>query len=201
MGTPFQHLLDDSQSGPHLVGYTSNTLPLFLEGLEQVRESQILDVGSICGDNIRFFAQRVKRLYICDMFFHLSRDPHGVLPPNQVWKYLDYPPRSFDGILLWNLVDYLNDSQVGRIAALFCDILKPGGMIFTSLTGKSMAGTVACSFVVKDRFRLDINPEPEIDLALHLRTNREVLEILSPFTPAKSFLYQNGVREYLFRNN
>ena len=201
MGTSFQHLLSNSQSGPHLPGYTSNALRLFLEDLEQVRESQILDVGSICGDNITFFAQRVKRLYLCDMFFHLSRDPRGILPPNQIWKHLDYPPRSFDGILLWNLVDYLNDWQVGRIAALCHDMLKPGGMLLASLAGKSFAGTVACSFVVKDRFRLGINPKPEIDLSLHIRSNREVLKLLSLFTLEKSFLYQNGVREYLLRKD
>ena len=166
-----------------------------------MRESQILDVGSICGDNITFFAQRVKRLYLCDMFFHLSRDPRGILPPNQIWKHLDYPPRSFDGILLWNLVDYLNDWQVGRIAALCHDMLKPGGMLLASLAGKSFAGTVACSFVVKDRFRLGINPKPEIGLSLHIRSNREVLKLLSLFTLEKSFLYQNGVREYLLRKD
>ena len=164
-------------------------------------ESQILDVGSICGNNIRFFAQRVKKLYICDMLFHLNRDPRGMLPPDQIWKHLDYPPRSFDGILLWNLLDYLNDSQAGRIAALCHDMLKPGGMLLATLSGKSMAGTVPCSFVVKDRFFLDINPKPEIDLSLHIRSNREVLELLPRFTPEKSFLYQNGVREYLLRND
>ena len=201
MGTSFQHLLGNSQSGPHFPGYTSNALRLFSEGLEQVRESQILDVGSICGDNITFFARRVKRLYVCDMFFQLSRDPSGILHPDQVWKHLDYPPHSFDGILLWNLVDYLNDRQVVRIAALCYDMLKPGGMILASLAGKSMAGTVACSLVVKDRFRLDIHPKPEIDLSLHIRSNREVLELLALFTPVKSFLYQNGVREHLFQKD
>ena len=166
-----------------------------------MRESQVLDVGSICGDNIRFFAQRVKRLYICDMFFHLSRDPRGILPQNQIWKHLDYPPNSFDGILLWNLLDYLNDSQVSRITTLCHEMLKPEGMVLASLAGKSMSGTVPCSFVVKDRFRLEINPKPEIDLSPHIRSNREVLELLSLFTPEKSYLYQNGIREYLLRNN
>ena len=201
MGAPFKHLLDNSQPGPLIPDYTSNALRLFLEGLEQVRESQILDVGSICGNNITFFAQRVKRLYICDMVFHLCKDPSGTLPPDQIWNHLDYPPRSFDGILLWNLFDYLNDRQVSRIATLCHDMLKPEGMVLASFAGKNTAGSVACSFVIKDGFRLDINPKPEIDLPLNIRSNREVLELLSLFTPEKSFLYQNGVREYLLRNN
>jgi len=166
-----------------------------------VRESYVLDLGPVCSDNITFFAQRVKRLYLCDMFFHLRRDPREILPPNQVWKHLNYPPRSFHGILLWNLVDHLDDQQVCRIAALCYEMLKQGGTVFASLAGKSVVGTVASSFVVKDGFRLKINPKPEMDLPLHVRNNREVLELLSPFTPVKSFLYQNGVREYLFRND
>ena len=201
MGSSYQHLLDNSRVEAHLPDYTSNALRLFLEGLEQVQENHVLDVGSVCGDNITFFAQRVKRLYICDIFFHLSRDPREILPPNQFWKHLDYPPQSFHGILLWNLVDHLDDGEVGRIAQLCHDIVKPGGMIFASLTGKSVVGTVACSFVVKDGYRLDINPKPDMDLPLHIRSNRELLELLSPFTPVKSFLYQNGVREYLFRHD
>ena len=201
MGTPLQHLPGNSQSGPHIPDYTSNALRLFLQGLEQVRESQILDVGSISGNNISFFAQRVKRLYICDMVFNLSKDPRGALPTDQIWNHLDYPPRRLDGILLWNLVDYLNDGQAAEIAALCHDMLKPGGMVLAFFAGKGMAGSAACSFVVKDGFHLSINPKPEIGLSLHIRSNREVMELLSLFTPEKSFLYQNGVREYLFRND
>jgi hypothetical protein len=197
----FLHLLGNSLSEPHLSDYTSNALRLFLEGLEQVRESQILDVGSARGDNITFFAQRVKRLYICDMFFHLSRDPREILPPNQVWKHFDYPPHSFHGILLWNLVDHLDDWEVGRIAELCYEMLKPGGMLLASLTGKGAVGTVAYSFVIKDGYRLNISPKPDMDLPLHVRSNREVQELLSLFTPVKSFLYRNGLREYLFRHD
>ena len=201
MGSSYQHLLDNSRVEAHLPDYTSNALRLFLEGLEQVQENHVLDVGSVCGDNITFFAQRVKRLYICDMFFHLSQGPREILPPNQFWKHLDYPPQSFHGILLWNLVDHLDDGEVGRMAELCYEMLKPGGMILASLTGKSVVGTVACSFVVKDDYRLHINPKPDMDLPLHVRSNREVLELLSLFTPVKSFLYQNGLREYLFRHD
>jgi hypothetical protein len=201
LGSSFQHLLGNPRPEPHLSDYTSKTLRLFLEGLDLARESRVLDIGSVCGDNITFFAHRVKRLYICDMFFHLRRDPREILPPNQVWKHLDYPPQSFNGILLWNLVDHLDDWEVGRMAELCYDMLKPGGMLLASLTGKSAVGTIACSFVVKDGYRLNINPKPDMDLPLHIRSNREVLERLSLFTLVKSFLYQNGVREYLFQHD
>lgn len=103
--------------------------------------------------------------------------------------------------MLWNLVDHLGDREVGRIAELCHDMVKPGGLVLASLAGKRVVETAACFFVVKDGFRLNINPKPDMDLPFHVRSNREVLELLSLFTPVKSFLYQNGVREYLFRSD
>ena len=201
MGSSFEYLAGNPSSESKLSDFTSNALRLFLEGLEQVREAQILDVGPVCGENISFLAQRVKRLYICDMFFYLSRDSRKNLHPDEVWKHLDYPPQSFDGILLWNLVDHLGDSEAGRIAELCYKILKPGGMLLSSLTGQSSVGTVACSFVVRDGYRLNIELRPSMHLPVYVRNNREVLELLLLFTPEKSFRYQNGLREYFFRRD
>jgi len=116
-----------------------------------------------------------------------------------VWKHLDYPAQSFDGILLWNLVDHLDDREVSRTAELCYKILKPGGMLLSSLTAQSSLGKVACSFVVRDGYRLNIELRPSMDLPFYVRNNREVLELLLLFSPEKSFRYQNGLREYFFR--
>jgi len=199
LGSSFGHLAGNPPSESKLSDYTSNALRLFLEGLEQVREAQILDVGPVCGENISFFARRVKRLYICDMFFNLSRDSRKNQHSDDVWKHIDYPARSFDGILLWNLVDHLDDREVGRTAELCYKILKPGGMLLCSVTGHSSFGTVACSFVVRDGYRLNIELRPSMHLPSYVRSNREVLELLLLFRAEKSFRYQNGLREYFFR--
>ena len=198
MGSSFEYLAGNPSSESKLSDFTSNALRLFLEGLEQVREAQVLDVGPVCGENISFFAQRVKRLYICDMFFNLSRDSRKNLHPDEVWKHLDYPSQSFDGILLWNLVDHLDDREVGLTADLCYKILKPGGMLLSSVTGQSSIGTAACSFVVREGYRLNIESRPTMDLPLYVRNNREVLELLLLFRAEKSFRYQNGLREYFF---
>ena len=65
---------------PELASHTSNVLPLFVNDLE----GQVLDVGPVCGSNITFFAQRVKRLYVCDMFLFLDRKRSKGLPLNKV---------------------------------------------------------------------------------------------------------------------
>lgn len=201
MVTSSQQTCEDSYSELHPTGHTSNVLQLFAEGLERVKESQVLDVGPVCGDNISFLAQRVRRLYICDMFFHLERDRREGLPPTQVWRYLDYPPQSFDGILLWNLVDHLGDQQVARLVEVCHDMVRPGGIVLVFLMGEQVVGSVVYSFVIKDRFQLHIRPQPHLHLPQHVRKNREVLANLAPFTLVKAFLYHNGVREFFFQRD
>ena len=135
------------------------------------------------------------------MFSNLSRDSSKDLYSDEVWKHLVYPDQSFDGILLWNLLDHLNDREASQTAELCYKILKPGGMLLSSLTGKTSVETVACSFMVRDGYRLNIELRPSMHLPSYVRNNREVLELLHLFRPEKSFRYQNGLREYFFRRD
>ena len=72
---------------------------LFVETLEQRQDVQILDVGPVCGENIMFFAHRVTRLYVCDMFLRLDRNRRKGLPSNKVWGHLNYYEELVD--FLW----------------------------------------------------------------------------------------------------
>ncbi|MBW2669279.1 MAG: hypothetical protein JRD87_05235 [Deltaproteobacteria bacterium] len=79
----------DLNHDPGAVGYTSNALKLFLEHLEQRPEKKLLDVGPVCQENIRFFASRAKKLYVCDMFIRLDRCIRKGSPVDQIWDKLD----------------------------------------------------------------------------------------------------------------
>jgi hypothetical protein len=101
----------DTNIQPETADYTSSILKLFIENLEDQPQKQVLDVGPACHENIIFFTRHVKRLYICDMFLHLMRCLSKKRPVSQIWKHLDYPPETFDGILLWELADRLDEQE------------------------------------------------------------------------------------------
>jgi hypothetical protein len=184
-----------------LATYTSNVLRLFVEGLGGRQGGQVLDMGPVCGSNISFFAQRVKKHYVCDMFLHLDRNLRNGLPLSRIGRDLDYPPQSFDGILLWDLIDHLDDSEVRRVVEMGEKMVRPGGMVMVIALGEQVIDQVVNSFVIGDGFRLYLRPQPHLDLPLHFRQNREVLALLAPFRPVKSFIYRNGIREFLFQRD
>lgn len=180
--------------------YTSNILRLFVDGLKGRRETQILDIGPACGENISFLAQQVKRLYVCDMFHRLDQDRRKGLPPSQVWRHLDYPPQSFDGILLWDLAERLDDREAGKLVKLCHSLVKPGGMVTVFAPGKKASPSLVNTFVIGDNLRVYLRPQPHLALPLRSRQNRDVLAMMAPFKPVKSYIYRIGLEEFLFQH-
>ena len=193
-------LADFSWIDPNPAHYTSNGLRLFFESLEGRNEVQVLDVGPVCSDNINFLAKRVKRLYICDLFLRLDQYRRQGLPLSRVLRDLDYPPQSFDGILLWELTDHLDDREIDMLARKCHLMVKRRGIVMTIAQGEHAVSSVS-SFVIRDAYRLHLRPQPQLELPLHIRQNRAVLGMLAPFIPLKSFIYRNGFREFLFKRS
>jgi hypothetical protein len=181
------------------VNYTSSVLHLFVRALERRQKAQVLDLGPVCGENIDFFAHRVQRLYVCDMFIRLDRNRRKGVPSSWAWRQIDYPPQSFHGILLWDLADHLHDREVERLVELCRNMVKPSGIIAVFVLGAKALSNTMNSFVIGDGLRLHLRPQPHLDLPLHVRQNREVLSLFTPFTPVRSVIYRNGLREFLFR--
>jgi len=189
----------DLNHDPGVVGYTSNALKLFMEHLQQRPERNLLDVGPVCQENIRFFASRVKKLYVCDMFIRLGRCIRKGSPVDQIWDKLDYPPQKFDGILLWELADRLDDPDVKRLVTLCHTLLRPGGMAMVVVLGDQSRSSAANAFVVGQNFRVYLRPQPHLHLPLRSRQNRDVLSMMAPFIPARSFICRPGFMEFLFK--
>jgi hypothetical protein len=181
---------------PH---HTSNVLRVFTERLQRVQNTQLLDLGPVCGENINFFARRVKRLFVCDMFLRLDLAYRQGLGTTHVWQHLDYPPPSFDGIMLWGLIDYLNDSELRELLDLCNTMLKPSGTLLAVVQDEFTASSTVNSYVIADNFEVYLRPQPHLSLSLRRRHNRERLAILSPFTPIKSFVSRDGIGEILLQ--
>jgi hypothetical protein len=187
-----EHSLDD---------YTSMVLQMYLETLEQSSAAQLLDVGSVCEENIKFFAQRVKRFHVCDMFLRLNWNQRQDLPAKEVCERFDYEPQSFDGINLWDFIDHLNENEATKLVKHCHALLKPKGMMIVISFEEHSAPSQINSFIVQDRYRLTFRLQPHLDLPCYYRSNRILTDMLSEFASVKSFIYRNGVREFLCKRD
>lgn len=179
--------------------YTSRILPLFVEFLDDHPKGNLLDVGAVCGENIRFFASRVAKLYVCDLFQRLCQETKRGRSASHIWPDLNYPVGSFEAVQLWDLADHLEDRDFTRLVELCVLMLKPKGMMMLIAMGEQADPASSISLAIGEAFRLHFRAQPDMDLPRHYRHNRELIAMLSPFKLVKSFIFRNGLREFLFQ--
>ena len=190
---------NNSEAESFPVGYKSAILKEFIDSLEGLKYSRTLDLGPVCQENITFFALRMGRHYVCDMFLRSKQEEHKELHPGGGWKQLDYPDRNFDGIQLWDLCDHLEDDDVNRLVAQCYSMLRATGLLMLMAFEKKPASSIVNTFVIGEDYRVDIRPQPHLELPWNFRHNRALTSLLSNFTIVRSFRYHSGIREFLLK--
>ena len=188
-----------SDTEPFPVGYSSTILEQFVDSLEGRRDVRTLDAGPVCQENIMFFGRRMSRHYVCDLFLGLQQELAQKHNPPHLFKQLDFPPRSFDGIQLWDLIDHLDDSQVRQLIARCFDMLRATGLLMLIAFEKKPVPAIINAFVADRQYRVDFRQQPHLDLPWYCRHNRAFMSMLAEFDVVKLFRYRNGLREFLFQ--
>lgn len=179
--------------------FTSNALRLFIETVEDVAGAAVLDLGPVCGENINFLSCRVCKLYVCDFYRELSRNLDTGDAWDRVWRHLDYPPGSFNGVLLWDLVNRFKDQEAIKLVERCRKMVKPGGHVVVFASNEDAESKTVNSFVIGNGYKVCFRPQRHLRLPVKNRQNRDILEIMKPFIQIRSFIYRNGIREFLFR--
>ena len=189
----------DPNAALYPASYTSEILKLFIDPLARLKDGQMLDVGPVCEENVMFFASRLRRHYVCDMFLRLIREQSVARHSRNVWRHLDYPARFFDGIHLWDLCDHLDDKKVSQLLELCLSMLQPGGLLMLTAFEKPPSPDRVNSFIIQNNYRISYRVQPHLNLAWHCRHNRALMSMLAGFSIVKSLRYRNGIREILLK--
>ena len=179
--------------------YTSEILKLFLDPIVRLKDGQMLDMGPVCEENIMFFAGRLKRHYVCDMFLRSIREKSVARHSRNVWRHLDYPARFFDGIHIWDFCDHLDDKKVSQLMEQCLTMLQPGGLLMMTAFEKAPSPARINSFVIQPGYRVGYRVQPHLNLDWHCRHNRALMSLLTRFSIVKSLRYRNGIREILLK--
>ncbi|MBE9545718.1 MAG: class I SAM-dependent methyltransferase [Proteobacteria bacterium] len=189
----------DPNAALYPASYTSEILKRFVDSLIRLNNGLLLDMGPVCEENIMFFASRLRRHYVCDMFLRLIREQSVARHSRNVWRHLDYPARFFDGIHLWDLCDHLDDKKVSQLVERCLSILQPGGLLMLTAFEKPPSPARINSFILQNGYRISYRVQPHLNLAWHCRHNRALMSLLSGFSIVKSLHYRNGIREILLK--
>ncbi|MEW5909806.1 MAG: methyltransferase domain-containing protein [Thermodesulfobacteriota bacterium] len=188
----------DSTPAPPESPPESRVLRLISDRLTQRENPLILDLGPTFGDNIRFFADKAKKLFTFDLFTCLDEANRNRLPAKTAFRFLAYPSRYFDGVLLWNLIDHLNTTDARELARIIREITRPEGVVMILAQDLFKPREYPIAFSIRDESRFHSQSLTELQLQAYYRPTREILDLMDSFVLIKSFISRQGIREYLF---
>ena len=194
----------------------SNGLKEFLWNLDGLGRGALLDLGPAWQTTLSFFIERGFRVSSEDIL----RGWKGFLGEEEarlrdhaeecatidmtangraerfLAENLQYSRTSFDAVLLWDLLDYLEPALVKQIVANLTELLRPGGVVFAMFHSKKPEGFQR--YRVVDSNTLQVVGTPPICPAQRVYQNREIQDLFGRFRTMKSFVGRDQLRETLF---
>ncbi len=194
----------------------SNGLKEFLWNLDGLGRGALLDLGPAWQTTLSFFIERGFRVssedilrgwkaFLTEEEARLradadARDTLDMTPGGRATRFLaenlQYPRASFDAVLLWDLLDYLEPMLVKQMVASLTELLRPGGVILAMFHSKKPEGFQR--YRVADSDTLQVISSAVICPAQKVYQNREIQDLFARFRTLKSFVGRDQLRETLF---
>jgi hypothetical protein len=194
----------------------SNGLKEFLWNLDGLGRGTLLDLGPAWQTTLNFFIERGFRVSSEDIlrgwaefYAHdearigAEKTPenyHERLPEARAKRFLEqnlqYKARSFDALLLWDVLDYLDPTLGKQTVAQLTELLRPGGVVFAMFHSKKPEGFQR--YRVADTSTLQVLSARPILPAQKIYQNREIQELFGRYRSMKSFVARDQLRETLF---
>ncbi len=194
----------------------SNGLKEFLWNLDGLGRGTLLDLGPAWQTTLSFFIERGFRVssedilrgwkaFLADEEKRLREDDDArekldMTPSGRATRFLaenlQYPRASFDAVLLWDLLDYLEPMLVKQMVANLTELLRPGGVILAMFHSKRPEGFQR--YRVVDSNTVQVISSAVICPAQKAYQNREIQDLFARFRTMKSFVGRDQLRETLF---
>ncbi|HTV59081.1 MAG TPA: class I SAM-dependent methyltransferase [Verrucomicrobiae bacterium] len=194
----------------------TNGLKEFLWLLSDIEQPRILDLGNVSQATLNFFINKGFRISTEDIlrswkeFIASEEDSLRRMPPGQetgrisqaslAEKFLadavSYPEENFNGVLVWDLLDYLDSELMPRLMDRLFDILRPGGVVLAMFHSRTPERYHR--YRVLDTQSFEMVPTPTISVHARIFQNREILDLFGKFRSSKTFVARDQLREALF---
>lgn len=183
----------------------SNALAQFFQGLSSRTHPSVLELGPVCHSTVTLLTAAGAKLYTEDLLEVVAGQSGKAETPDAeassaiglLETNLLYPEESLDGVLAWDMFDYLPEELLQPTSARLHALLKAGGLLLTLFRKRSGADT-------GNRYRLLTQHSfAVIPSALALRPqralqNRAILNLFAAFSSSRTFIGRDNLREVLF---
>lgn len=189
---------------PALVRH-SNGLREFSAALAPDAGLSVLDLGHTSSANLMYLSNLGHRVRHEDLLLACA-EPKYALRTEEGVSFdaerflagnLAYGPATLDGVLLWDLPDYISEPLVKPLVNRLAAAVKPGGAVLAYFhTRDAGPGAPFYRYNIKDAENLELRLAQPLPL-LRIFNNRNIENLFSGFRSLKFFLARDNLREVL----
>jgi hypothetical protein len=183
--------------------FATKALPKFLQTLTSREQPVLLDLGPVVGSNVSFFGEQLGcKIFVEDIFADLDRHAReGALEqfPEFLNKRFPQAEGEVDGILCWDLIDYLDRPAAQALATQLTRVLRPDGALLGFFGSAPPQDARYTKFIIVDDVNLKYRSYAAARGRQAILLNRDIIRLFSGLHVSDSFLLKNNLREILFR--
>jgi hypothetical protein len=183
--------------------FSTKALPRFLSALTSRDVPVLLDVGPVVGGNVSFFGEQLGcKIVVLDLFADWDRHVReGIVDafPAFLSGRFTQDSGSIDGVLCWDLLDYLDRPAAAALAVQLARVLRGGGALLGLFSTAKPDAAHYTKYVIVDEASLRYRPYAAARGRQGTLNNRDIQRLFGDLRIADSFLLKNNIREILFR--
>jgi hypothetical protein len=185
--------------------FATKALKKFLSTLTSRATPVLLDLGPVVGSNVSFFGEQLGcKIFVEDIFADVDRHVReGKLEalPAFFQKRFQQTTGTVDGILCWDLIDYVDKTSAQALAGELTRILRPDGALLAFFGTAQPRDARYTKFIIVDDVNLRHRPYQAARGRQAILLNRDIIRLFAGLRVSDSFLLQNNLREILFRKS
>jgi hypothetical protein len=186
--------------------FPTKALAKFLGTLSGRDQPILIDLGPVVGPNVNFFGEQLGcKIFVEDVSKDIDRHvKEGKLEELPAFFATRFPQadNSVDGVLCWDVFDYLDKRSAPALAQQLARILRPDGALLAFFSTTEAPAGAKPSFtrhVVVDPANLQHRPYPSARGKQKPLLNRDIQRMFEPLRITEQFLLKTNMREVLFR--
>jgi hypothetical protein len=139
---------------------------------------------------------------VTDLYAELDssmREGGLALLPAAIAATINQPPESLDGVLCWDVCDYLTRDAATALSTALLRVLKPGGVALALFSTLSFGAPEFTRFVIDDPDHIRYRPFPSSLAQQRVWLSRDTVRLFAPLNADETYLQAHGEREVLLR--
>jgi hypothetical protein len=182
----------------------SKALPKFLSALSHTEAPVVVDFGPVIGTNVAFFGEHLGcKLFIEDLATEIDRHSRAGTRdqlPDTLVKRFTQADASVDGVLCWDIFDFLQVPAAKALAREVVRVLRPGGAVMGFFCTKAMERAPFTKYeIVEESGALRHRHHSGTGGPKLVLQNRDIIKMFDGLFVSESFLLKSNTREILLR--